>query len=156
MRSDDTDMKSDDFMRHHDSRINVERTTRNQSPDGKSESPIEEGVDLVDVNKSDDITDEQYTKIQQLLNQFPETFEDAGTVAPELQQDWTRIELRRDVKLESKGPYNLSKSNGEVVDKTFDKYHRDQKMLWTNGVAPVAWPVFVIWQHGKDRVMVNI
>ena len=57
--------------------------------------------------------------------------------------------------------YPLGKDAREVVDKTFDKLHKQGKIEWSTSATPFSYPVFVVWKtipdgERKGRAVVNI
>jgi hypothetical protein len=113
------------------------------------------GVSNTDINRKEDISKLQVKELEALLQEFTEIFEDRETVAIEPEEDWVRIQLKEGADLTSKGPYNNGAKDKAVIDKTFGKMHNERKLSWAKGGA-IGWPVFVVWNNGKGRVVVDI
>ena len=57
--------------------------------------------------------------------------------------------------------YPLGIDNREVVDKTFDKLHEQDRMSWSKTATPFSYPVFIVWKtlpsgERKGRAVIDI
>ena len=57
--------------------------------------------------------------------------------------------------------YPLGIDDRELVDKTFDKLHKQERMSWSTTSTPFSYPVFVVWKtlpsrKRKGRVVIDI
>jgi hypothetical protein len=110
----------------------------------------------VDINETDEIMPSQCADLVALVSRYADLFEDKGTVANENEEEYMRITLKPSAELPNKGPYNNSEKDKKVIDETFDKYHRQDKMGWAKQGVKAAWPAFVVWQKEKGRVVTDI
>ena len=65
--------------------------------------------------------------------------------------------------MQAKAPqvYPLGIDDRKLVDKTFDKLHKQERMSWSTTSTPFSYPVFVVWKilpsrERKGRVVINI
>ena len=85
-----------------------------------------------------------------------------------LKADWLKIPLTSDwtltdVKLAHR-VYPMGLKEQQLINETFDKMHKDNKMEWSRELTPFSFPVFVAWQTvyidgkpvRKGRVVVDI
>ena len=75
-----------------------------------------------------------------------------------------RILLRSDIKLQiSAKMYSLNVKDYEVVNKTFDKLHNQEHMIWAENHTLSDYSVFIVWQDTlindkiikKEQVVIN-
>ena len=90
--------------------------------------------------------------LQSAVDRFPSLWEE-GEFAKIPREDWMRIPLRAD--WEQKVPktprvYPLSNDAKRVVDKVFDKLHKQKRLDWTSQSTPFSFPVFVVWKTLPD------
>lgn len=113
------------------------------------------GLESINFNEQDRISLSELAVLKSLTNKYRGVFQDRGSVVNEPEEDWMVINLKPEAKLESRGPYRVSDKDKEVIDQTFDRMHKEGKMDWGIG-GPVGWPVFVVWNKGSGRVVVDI
>ena len=72
-----------------------------------------------------------------------------------LEDIWMKIPLKEGWQDKVKGKakvYPLGIKDREVVNREFDKLHKQGRMSWTNEAIPFSYPVFVVWRTvGKER-----
>jgi hypothetical protein len=67
-----------------------------------------------------------------------------------------QLPLKEGAVIESKGRYRVSKRDEAVIDEVFGKARADGRMSEAQGTIPTGWPVFVVWQKGKGRPVVDL
>jgi len=120
------------------------------------EKPSKFGAGAVNVNDTDDITPEQVTTLKNVLSEFPTLWEDRIGRVIEPEEDWMEIPLKEGAVIESRGRYKVSKRDEAAIDEVFDRALQDGRMSLVHGVIPAGWPVFVVWNKGKARPVVDL
>ena len=99
---------------------------------------------------------------------YESVFKDKGTNVDMPAGDWLKIPLAgdwtsSDAKLAHR-VYPMGLKEQQLIDETFDKMHKDNKMEWSTEPTPFGFPVFVAWRTvytdgkpvRKGRVVVDI
>ena len=90
--------------------------------------------------------------IQEVANEFPTLWEE-GSFAKIPEPEWMRIPLKSDWEQyvpKTARVYPLGRDAREIVDKTFDKLHKQGRLSWTKESTPFSYPVFVVWKTMPD------
>jgi hypothetical protein len=124
--------------------------------DERDDSQSKFGAQAIHVNTADRIAPDEIKKIRDTLQQFPTLWEDRVGRIIQPDSDWMQIPLRESAVIESKGRYRVSKHDEAVIDEVFDKARADGRMSEAQGTIPTGWPVFVVWQKGKGRPVVDL
>lgn len=101
-------------------------------------------------------TKDRAEKINALLEEFPSLFTDDGKSANISEEQRMTIPLVSDwkqsgVKLAHK-TYPLGPKDRALIDEKFDKLHSQDRMAFTEGATPFAFPVFVVWKEVKGKM----
>ena len=67
-----------------------------------------------------------------------------------------KISLKDEEVIESKSRYRVFTRDEAKIDEIFDSARADGRMSAAEGVVPAGWPVFVVWQKGKGRPVVDL
>jgi hypothetical protein len=118
--------------------------------------PSKFGAEAVNINTTDEITSEQIETLRNVLADFPTLWEDRIGRVIEPEEDWMEIPLKDGAVVESKGRYKVSKRDEAAIDEIFDWAIQDGRMSPVHGVIPAGWPVFVVWNKGKARPVVDL
>ena len=106
---------------------------------------------------------EERKVLSNLIDDFPKLWVDEGFVDIP-QSEWMKLPLRSDWESKVSGKakvYPLGIRDREVVDKTFDEMHRQERLQFTSQPTPFSYPVFVVWKtlpdgSRKGRAVVDI
>ena len=81
-----------------------------------------------------------------------------GTIINIFEKNWLKINIKSKTESTSTRVYSLSVKNREVIDKKFDKLHKNNKLEWTKKPTKYGYPVFVVWRGvpPKARAVVDI
>ena len=94
---------------------------------------------------------------------FPTIWKEGGTVnVPE--SEWMLINIILGAKPDTPKVYPVGSQDREVIDKEFDKLHRNDKLRWITDVTSYDFSMFVVWRTihtlknsvRKNRVVINI
>ena len=105
------------------------------------------------------------SRLSSIVNEFPNLWVDNGNTADVPEREWMDIPLldnwRELYKPGQARVYPVGNQDREVIDKTFDKLHDQDRMEWTTEATPFTYPCFVLWKKGgngerKGRVVVDI
>ena len=118
--------------------------------------PKQFGSAAVHINMTDDISPQQVKELQELLQEFEGLWEDRVGRIIEPEEDWLTIPLKPGAVIESKGRYRVSKRDEAFIDEIFDQARADGRLSAVQGVVSAGWPVFVVWQKGKGRVVIDL
>ena len=92
--------------------------------------------------------------ISAVVADFPEVFQDRGTVIDIPEDEWMTIPLRSDweSRMPAKGArvYPVSNEAKQVIDDTFDALHEQGRMSWSTKATQFSWPVFVVYKTTPD------
>ena len=101
-----------------------------------------------------------YNRLSTVAEAYPEIWRDTGGTVNVPEEQWMPIPTLPDAKPETNKVYPLSPEDKKVVDKEFDRLHKEGKMAWTSQPTPYGYPVFVVWRtvngQRKGRVVVDI
>ena len=114
------------------------------------------GPQAVHVNDTDNISATQVKGLRHILSEFPALWEDRIGRIIEPEDHWLHIPLKDNAVIQSKGPYRVSKRDQEVIDDVFDRARTDGRLSVSDGTNPVGWPVFVVWNKGRGRPVVDL
>ena len=108
-------------------------------------------------------------KLAEVVNRYPEVWENPGGFANVPENEWMRVPLIDDWQSKIKAMrlgrvYSLGPVERQLVDEMFDKLHQQGRMQWASNHSPSGYPVFVAWRTQykdgnavkKGRVVVDI
>jgi hypothetical protein len=101
-------------------------------------NPAEFGPEAVNVNTSDDITQDQINALRNTLFDHSPLWEDRIGRIIEPEADWMDIPLKDGAIIESKGRYRVSKRDEAIIDEMFSRARKDGRMSPVDGVVPVG------------------
>jgi hypothetical protein len=108
------------------------------------DKPSKFGPDAVNINTTDNITQEQIRSLKNVISEYPGLWEDRIGRVIEPEDDYMEIPLKEGAVIESKGRDRVSKHDEAVIDEVFDRAREDGRMSPVDGVIPAGWPVFVV------------
>ena len=104
-----------------------------------------------------------FKELSSVIREYAMLWEDTGNVKLTdsqfmeipLIENWREIYKPGQAKI-----YPVSPRDREVIDKTFDELHEQERMEWTNQSTPFSFPCFVVWKSNeataKGRVVIDI
>jgi hypothetical protein len=129
--------------------------TKSQNPDTLSkpkalETVLPNGVTVYGL--------EGTLEVQQLadvVNSYPEIFQDSGGFVNIDQSEWMKIPLldnwQEMIPKRQARVYPQGNDAKEVIDRTFNGLHETGRMSWSTKGTPFSWPVFVVWKTAKQK-----
>jgi hypothetical protein len=108
------------------------------------------------INTAEGRTAAQVSTLKQILEKYECLWEDRIGRVLQPEDEWLTIPLKEGAALDSKGKYRVSRRDEAFIDKIFDHAIVDGRMAPAQGVVSVGWPIFVVWQKGKGRVVVDL
>lgn len=99
-------------------------------------------------------TEYEQRKLRGLVEEFPELWQKDLGLANEPESEWLEIPVRPDANLKCPGLYKNSERDKALIDETFDPLAATGRLI--PGRGSIAWPVFVVWNKGKGRVVVDL
>ena len=94
--------------------------------------------------------------MRSVVAEYPSLWEDRIGRVIEPEEDYMQIPLKKGAVIESKGRYRVSKPDEAAIDEVFSRALEDGRMSPVDGVVPAGWPVFVVWNKGKARPVVDL
>jgi hypothetical protein len=85
------------------------------------DTPSKFGPEAVNINTTDDITQEQIRSLKNVIAEYPGLWEDRIGRVIEPEDDYMEIPLKEGAVIESKGRYRVSKRDEAVIDEVFDR-----------------------------------
>ena len=98
--------------------------------------------------------------IAALIKEYQNLFVDKDTTINISKKKWMFINLKSGAVAKSAKIYPLDYKNRKVVNQTFDKLHKQNKMRYISQSTPFSYSIFVIWrdtlEERKERTIINI
>ena len=108
---------------------------------------------------------DQCKRIEELVHQYKEIWEDNGTPADVPIDMWMTVPTKEGASFPKRvKQYSQTEASKKVIDEIFDKLHAQGRMEFSTRHTPTAYPVFVVWTDKvvdgkvtrKGRVVVDL
>lgn len=93
---------------------------------------------------------ERQDQLEKLVAEFASLWEDSGNVVDIPEEQWMAIDVVPGSKPPAAKVYPLGPKDRAVIDKEFDRLHKQGKLEWTSEATEYGFPVFVVWKTVKE------
>ena len=97
-------------------------------------------------------------KLQQIIIKHAHIRINRETIINIFEKNWLKINIKSEIKFMFTCVYSLNITNQKIINKKFDKLHKNNKVEWTKKPMKYNYSVFIVWRNvfSKVRIVINI